>query len=105
MHTTHRINITALRASNVPAPKPQLIADLIESVLRVPGLRVQKVEVLNVESEETITKRVKVPAGPKATKTAESFPLDPPKHSFTRTGASLFCEACGQIEEHEVHNL
>lgn len=53
------IHIKTTLSPSMPKPTPLLIADLVDAVLKVPGLRVQSVEVLEVTKGETITRRVR----------------------------------------------
>jgi hypothetical protein len=53
------ILIKTIRGDLVPTPAPTLIADLVEAVLRAPGLRVKSVEVADVEREAVVTRRIR----------------------------------------------
>lgn len=53
------LHIKTLIADNIPVPSGDLIADLVDSVLKVPGLRVQSVEIVKVEGVAVVTRRVR----------------------------------------------
>ncbi len=51
------ITVLTMRADDTTAPTPALLADLIDAVLRVPGLRVKRVEVCDLSTEPQATNR------------------------------------------------
>lgn len=92
------IIIRALRADDKPSPSPELIADLVEGVFRVPGLRVRSVEVLdNVDVGVSVSRRIREVKSPReAAKRVQEV-----QHVFAGTG--IFCKACGREKEHPIH--
>lgn len=51
--------IRTIMPDSTPSPRPSLIADLVDSVLKVPGMRVASVEVVEISVTETITRRIR----------------------------------------------
>lgn len=56
---SHLLLIRTIMPDSTPSPRPSLIADLVDSVLKVPGMRVASVEVVEISAAETITRRIR----------------------------------------------
>lgn len=104
----HLLLIRTIMPDSTPSPRPSLIADLVDSVLKVPGMRVASVEVVEISAAETINRRIRK-TGSEATSAqapATSAPARPLEHKFD-PGTSLsnahICQACGGLATDSQH--
>lgn len=98
----HLLLIRTIMPDSTPSPRPSLIADLVDSVLKVPGMRVASVEVVEIGSSETITRRIRK-TGSEATSAPAS--VENVSHRFVAPTESSEdkCIFCGlPKEKHHV---
>lgn len=95
---THLLLIRTISPDSTPSPKPSLIADLVDAVLKVPGLRVASVEVNLIAESEAITRRVR-----NLKSVNEAGTSEPEPHAFIAGVSGIHCKVCGQMEFSNKH--
>lgn len=112
------IHIKTIMADNIPTPPPSLLADLIDAVLKAPGLRVQSIEVVEANDVSMITRRVRHMVGERSDKSGADAPGTPPQmpegltekeklrwtpHVFQQSTEYVGGCVCGMLKNADIH--
>ena len=96
---SHLLLIRTLTPDTVPTPPPSLIADLVDAVLKTPGMRVASVETLEIATAAITKRKIRLPKAAGAV--AHGTELQ--NHPFMGSGTLDVCAFCMQPKaKHKV---